>query len=40
MEDVDGSGFSLHTPAMLISGKDVSILMDADEAGQQIKLQA
>lgn len=40
LEDVDGSGFSLHTPAMLISGKDVSLLLDADEAGQLIKLQA
>ena len=40
LEDVDGSGFSLHTPAMLISGKDVSLLLDADNAGQLIKLQA
>ena len=27
-EDVDGSGFSLHTPALLISGKDAHTLKE------------
>ena len=40
MEDLDGSGFSLRIPAMLISGADANLLMQALNKGDQIKLQA
>jgi len=38
MEDLDGSGFSLRIPAMLISGADANLLMQALNKGDQIKL--
>lgn len=40
MEDVDGSGFSLTIPAMLITHKDASILIEHAGKGDKIKLQA
>jgi hypothetical protein len=38
-EDYDGSGFSLHTPAVLITGMDTHLLKEALESSQTIKLQ-
>lgn len=40
MEDVDGSGFSLITPALLIGKKDAETLKTALQSGTEIKMKA
>lgn len=40
MEDVDGSGFSLTIPALLISSSTASTLIKHASEGEKIKLKA
>jgi len=40
MEDVDGSGFNLYTPALLIDNFSAEKIKDSIEAGQKPTLKA
>lgn len=40
MEDVDGSGFSLNTPALLIDNYTAQLILDSIEGGNTPTLKA